>query len=206
MLQKLILISSVTLVLFLFSCDDEGKLNDVKNGNVVNNKNKKESPSLTSSASFTASYVADNIVIYDRFRRSLDPTEYVIELQIMDFDGSATLPIVMSFDGNEYFDDGIGNDLISGDKIYTAEDVNPHNATYPYDSNNLRYSVSNEFITGNNFLYSTELDDTDRGSIVKFICKFNTCSCSSTCYCYGCDLFGGPGCFWLSDCSVEIGL
>ena len=34
MLQKLILISAMTLALFLFSCDDEGKLNDVKNGEV----------------------------------------------------------------------------------------------------------------------------------------------------------------------------
>jgi len=209
------LIFLAVTAMFFVSCDEVKPPADDKIKSLSQNdksfKKKDGIPILNAHTPYSSTYLHENVALYDRFIRSLDSNEYVIELEFMDFDGSATLPSVLSFEGLEYFDDGTGNDLTSGDGVYTSEVPHSHNISYPYDANNLHYSISDEFMANPAFLYKYELEnDTDRGSIVKIKleCDFGTCECSvSWCTCLACVWWDAPGCITYTNCrgGIEIG-
>ena len=166
-------------------------------------------------------YVKQNLALVDARVRSIDKEFFVKELLWVDFGKSGEVADSVDFQDEEFADDGIGNDLVKGDGIYTSLKQYEHNANISYNEELTPISVMKEVITDNEFLYENSLQDYMANyskpgtfSQAKFyavvVCDVSVCICKLQCLsCNNC-FSGVPGytsaiCLKLKNCKVEVG-
>ncbi len=165
-------------------------------------------------------YLKQNVAIVDGLVRSINQSQYVKELLLVDFNKTEPLPDSLSFQGIGFADNGIGFDRIANDGIYTSLITFLHNDRIPYRSNVLKWSVNEYSIIDEQFSYINELNDylsqynyVDQNgqSKLKIVikCTWVVCVCFvNGCWCDLCLPSPQPGsgtvCFTDLQCTITI--
>jgi hypothetical protein len=167
-------------------------------------------------AQFTSDFFAKNVAIVAATERSISEKEYVRQIRLKIFEGTQTGPIVIGNDAYGFVDDGTGNDLVSGDGIYTTVNSFPYTDANAFNPEAPEKSVLSAAIVNRNFGHREELKEflNDNppvpgadGLEISLECDVTWCSCSSKCG--GCYVSWGArrGCVpcpKFTDCKLTI--
>jgi len=157
-----------------------------------------------------------NVSFFDARTRSIDEENYLQELYFANFSDEDLRINNTYFDGVQYSDLGVGNDLVANDGIFTSVDVFQHNERIQYDERNPIKSVLEKPVVSPNFTQDEKLAELEStyeyrnlpGQVQTRIFEV-TCDITWTGGgCRACDWWGGSHCNWcfsLSNCSVTVG-
>lgn len=160
-------------------------------------------------------HISNHICVYDCLERSIDSIAFVREALVLNFNENKKLPIMLSFEGTDFIDDGTGNDEVAEDGLYTSIITYNHSPNVPFVSMT-RVSVFETVAVGGSFSHWQELEDyiplynnvpqkTGAKAGVEFKCDLCTCPCTR-CYCIACSVWGGFSCWHFCNCSVSVGV
>lgn len=164
----------------------------------------------------SSKFLRQNISIFDARVRSTSKAQYVRELLLPNFSDKPWDKTSIGFDGYLFEDNGLKNDLIKNDGIYTSVDQFYHNDKVPFLEGELVRSVlempivSPEFIQTEalqDFAYKYELDRPGApngrvaGPVATIECDVKICSTG----CIADWIWSGFGCVCVSNCKVKFG-
>ena len=183
--------------LLLFSCTNE----ELEVGNkFVNDRN----------------YFKENIAFLDARIRGISQEEFVKEIVLKDFSSLSKLPPSIGFEEGIFSDDGLINDLIAGDGIYTSKDSYSYTKSLASLTKGEIKSVLDEVVIDKSFKHRDQLNSTlkvkdqdadnqvleSRGPVATIECdvEFGTkgCYAQKWGWCDSC-------CVTVSNCRVKIG-
>lgn len=190
---KKIMFSVFALSLFTVSCKKDVK--EISQTNVTDIE-----ASMVSQNDFLESSVA---ILHDGAIQTSDGS-YALKAQLTSFDPGYSMLPVYKFDGVEYCDNGLFNDEIEGDGIYTSvKTANLNNQQLDI--------IQSEIIVnkGSNFQYESDLDImlndilvARAGIEITFGCSVRLVPCPNTSW-YNTSLFGEP-CIEFYDCEASV--
>lgn len=181
----------VTLVL-AFGCKDD---------NIVNNK--------TDLDLFTSSVVIIDSNQFITTQNSKISGKIARTVELHNFNSSLILEPTYKIDDVEYCDNGLYNDEIAGDCIYTSIE------TYSEVSHKLSDSVKYKVGYSDHFIYLNELrevisedlldDISNRSQIISYSCKVVIKDCPKTRWYNSCYFSDECSCVYLEDCHWTVG-
>ena len=155
----------------------------------------------------TDDYLNQNIAFTKIVKRSLESGLYIVEITVRDFNKSAILPVGFGLKKLAFSDDGMQNDLIGGDGIYTS--------TTALNFTDTQSDILGRQIVGSSFKYYNELSSNlsadKTNHLVRasqtyglFKCKFRKCGCPCPSgSCPACNWFGWQ-CWEFTECEIGI--
>ncbi len=180
------------------------------------NEDEKLDTSLNMSEVESADFFKKNISIYDARVRSINEQNYVKELYLANFSSEQWDKKSIGFEGLLFEDNGLGNDLIANDQIFTSVNEFPHTSNVQFVENNKARSVLNTPIISPEFIRKTELEilsneytlnretnSSNRlsGPVATLECDVEICSSG----CIADWVWDGFGCVSVSNCRAKIG-
>lgn len=196
------IIVTTLLSMFLISCQTGSR-----EENVSENNDKLNISSLAKENSDTTDLFNKSVAIL-KFNYDQEPSENVaLTARILSFDSNYTLLPVYKLNGVEYSDNGLFNDQVAGDGVYTSVE------RFSISENDIYNGV--EALIGDGFLFKDQLIQQIKSDYaskvgpkasIKFGCKTKLIKCPNTSW-YNTSYFGEP-CVLFYDCelSVEIGI
>lgn len=191
-MKKQSILSFVFVFLLLVSCQNDDMIHKEAT------QKTDQSANAAGKAGIDETFIKENVAITDGRILSISKTEYVKQLVVINFSTTAVLPTQINFDNQEFFDDGLNNDLVAGDGTYTTNTKYPHSASVPFVTLNDSYSVLDNILIDTSFQHLAALDKKKGiggGPTATLTCDIKwVCGCWGTC----CG-------FQVSNCSFTIG-
>lgn len=164
----------------------------------------------------SATFFKENISIFDARVRSLNSTSYVKELYLANFSDEDWDKTSVGFEGELFEDNGLGNDLIANDEIYTSVLNFAHNSSIKFEGSFSAVSVLETPIISPYFTKLNELQsysyeytlNRPNGSANRISGPVATLECDVEICSTGCIadwIWDGFGCICVSNCSAKIG-
>ncbi len=148
-------------------------------------------------------YFKRNIAITDVKARNVGIDKFVIEMSLIDFNKSSSLPEGFGFNHNiTYADNGKEYDLIKGDGIYTS--IQTFSFEELIKMGGTKISGDPKFYIDEKFQYIAEIEQKPTFGI-RIKCEFELCCPCVGGSCPACDWFGWK-CWNAKKCEVEINL
>ena len=107
--------------------------------------------------SIAGTFFKQNMALVDARIRSLNSTNYVKELYFVNFSDQKWEKEILIMKGMSYHDDGLSNDLIANDGIYTSTDTFLHDTVIAFKSESKLRSMLNQPIVDPSFIHSKKL-------------------------------------------------
>ena len=166
-------------------------------------------------AQANSDYWKQNVAILEMRVRTINPTAYVREIVLLDFNKSEPLAIQFGFGSDLFSDNGLGFDLQSGDGIYTAENSYLHNPNLPYSITCRTQAAGQAIIIDEHFQFKNQLKKTvsmlhhlsgmpDNNRLTE--CQLKFCSCPGACICFACEWGPAAWCLDWYACNTSISL
>ena len=102
-------------------------------------------------------FFKQNVAFADARVRSISETHYVREVVLIAFSDSKELSLSITYDGTSFFDNGINNDEIANDGVYTSRAQFSHNSRVPLRDLYKSRSVMKDVIVDQNFRHQQNL-------------------------------------------------
>jgi len=153
---------------------------------------------------WTEAYIRENVAFTNISGRAVSADKFVYEIEVADFKKTVPMPPGFGLNGIVFADNGLGNDLVKGDGIYTSDDLFQMTA----ERSSLiqkNYSVYDEA-----FLFEQNLKEAGSETEVSgpgIKCKIRKCGCPcrNGYSCRACEWWGWQ-CLQLYDCEVSLSL
>lgn len=197
--MKNILISFI-IVLLILSCDDNNTQREQIN---------KKVNLTTSTTPFDSSYASKHIIFHELFHRSLDSVTYIKEIHVVNFDTSTSVATLPTYFGDDivFADDGLLEDSVAGDGLYTSVDTFVHDSINQFLDYNRTPKWGSSVGFGFQFQHSSDLGNYRSPMTgvakAKIGCKIRLCSCPGECWCLACELFD-TYCVDFYDCEASF--
>lgn len=189
--------------LSILSCESDSREENLSQESAVINKNvlSKTDPA-TEIELFTKS------VAIIKFNYGQTPSESVpLTVRMISYDENYELLPVYKYDGVEYSDNGLFNDAVAGDGIYTS--VENLKLAQEDIYNGVEVNIGEDFLHKDKLVTQVKTEYAAKvkpGGSIKFGCKMKLGKCPNTSW-YNTSYFGEP-CVFFYDCeaSFEIGI
>jgi hypothetical protein len=147
---------------------------------------------------WTEEYLKQNIALTKIKARVVSPDFYVCEITITDFNKKLPLPEGFGMKGLVFSDNGTGNDLVKGDRVYSSTEQ------IKFLNGQPKILEKKSIYYDENFQYKPSLDS-DNGSQTKIGCKFRKCGCPCRAgyTCRACEWCGWQ-CWEVYECEFAI--
>ncbi len=156
------------------------------------------------SVEWSETYIRENVAFTSIKGRSVSVENFVYEIKVTDFNKSISMPVGFGLNGIVFSDDGLGNDLVKGDGVYTSREqvkATEGNArvlerSYSFHDESFKYTAA--------FRQAGESGGTEvSGPGIK--CKFRKCGCPcrSGYTCRACEWWGWQ-CWEVYDCEISL--
>ncbi len=196
----------VTMSSLLYSCNEDESI--LKESETTKNMvSQKEERSL-SETTLNLLFFKENIAFSDARIRTINTKKYVREIQIINFSENDWSVKEFGFDGTLFEDNGLGNDLIANDGIYTSKETFYFNNKIQYNSSEPIRSIMGYVITDPLFKFDKDLqkiineNSRNNGKFkAEITCDVEICSTG----CIADAIWDGFGCICFSNCSVTVG-
>lgn len=151
-------------------------------------------------AEISQAYLEKHLAITSIKARVLSNSEYVVEITLKDYAGTAVLPAGFGSGDRVYADDGRGYDLVRADGIFTTKEK------YTFKTDDRTNLESDRVIYDPNFQHKSAVEgDPNLQAKIKFTCKFAKVGCPppNGGNCPACRYWGWS-CWELQQCDVGV--
>lgn len=162
----------------------------------------------------SADFFKQNISIFDARVRSISDSKYVRELFLANFSDKSWDKSSVGFDGYLFEDNGVGNDLVAKDGIYTSVEGFNHDSKIPFITKGAVVSFLETPIVSPEFTQIQSLQEFSlnyevkgrangrvAGPVATITCDVEICSTG----CIADWIWSGFGCVCVSNCSATVG-
>ena len=141
---------------------------------------------------WTEEYIQHNIAFTNIKARVITSDFYICEITVTDLSKSLPMPMGFGLNGQTFADNGVGNDLVRGDGVYSSTDQIKFLKVQP-EILAKRYKIFDE-----NYQGKSQTGVSSDG----FGCKIRKCGCPCPTYtCRACEWWGWS-CLELYDCEI----
>lgn len=181
-MKKLTFVNFILLFLFTLSCNDNDNIIEEKNGATHEiSKTTLNKGTL----SVDEAFIKENVAITDARIQSISDKLYVKQLVVVNFSNERVMPQQIHFNEQEFYDDGINNDILAGDGIYTTHQTYLHTSAVPFITSEESLSILDNIIIDKDFKHYASLNDRkalEGGPTVTIYCGVKwVCGCWNSC-------------------------